>query len=375
MNNPIFIYLAGLLLVLSHPRSSANDLDSLLNLRRELRIEYNELISSPRSSPNTENQIFYLQNRIIENDDVLIEDYLSQALQDATDAVREKNEANDQYLMVRRRNQQIEGELTELNSVIELQFVSLIVAVLIIIVLAILFILKTRSQIRSNKKNKHTKYEIDEYERKNKDLQKEIDILKKTTQDNHKNNLVITNQLKENEKKLEENHLRIIQLQSENQKLKQELFQMETRENEESDFKSVDNYISEEDALKLENQLNEAKNSLELLKETNSSLSNEVEILLQKEQTLQKDNSNFQHEISDLKEQIKKLQEEIEKHEIPETIKASHISVNESEEISKLKSIIDVYKDRLNKEEQTRKKFEKDVNEILKGYQDYIDNL
>jgi hypothetical protein len=362
-------------LVLSHPRSSANDLDSLLNLRRELRIEYNELISSPRSSPNTENQIFYLQNRIIENDDVLIEDYLSQALQDATDAVREKNEANDQYLMVRRRNQQIEGELTELNSVIELQFVSLIVAVLIIIVLAILFILKTRSQIRSNKKNKHTKYEIDEYERKNKDLQKEIDILKKTTQDNHKNNLVITNQLKENEKKLEENHLRIIQLQSENQKLKQELFQMETRENEESDFKSVDNYISEEDALKLENQLNEAKNSLELLKETNSSLSNEVEILLQKEQTLQKDNSNFQHEISDLKEQIKKLQEEIEKHEIPETIKASHISVNESEEISKLKSIIDVYKDRLNKEEQTREEFEKDVNEILKGYQDYIDNL
>jgi len=340
-----------------------------------LRIEYNELISSPRSSPNTENQIFYLQNRIIENDDVLIENYLSQALQDATDAIREKNEANDQYLMVRRRNQQIEGELTELNSVIELQFVSLIVAILIIIVLAILFVLKTRNQIRSNKKNKLTKYEIDEYERKNKDLQTEIEILKKTSQDDHKNNLVITNQLKENEKKLEENHFRIIQLQGENQKLKQEIFQIETQENEEGVFKPGDNYISKEDAMKLEHELNEAKNSLEFLKETNSSLSNEVEIFLQKEQNLQDDNSNLQHEISDMKDQIKKLQEEIEKNEIPEAIKASDIPANESEEISKLKSIIDVYKDRLNKEEQTRKKFEKEVNEILKGYQDYIDNL
>jgi hypothetical protein len=346
---------------------SSQNLDSILDARQNLRNEYNELISSPRTSPNTENQIFYLQNRIIENDDMIIDNYMR-------DAIREKNEANDLYNMFRIKNQKLEAELAEISSFIELLTLALIISILIIIILTILLIIKIRGSSRKAQKSKYEEADINTYKKRINDLEVELDNLKKskTHEGSEIEDLRII--IEEYEKKANENHLRIIQLKNDNQKLIEETEQL--RNSLLTAQPGSSHEISNAEILALEHQLHEARANLEILTETNSSLSQELEQLIHRERELDEEKIKFQDEINDLKKQKEELAIELKNVlEITNENEQFQLAADHETKTEKLNAKIEIYKNRLEKEEKARQKLEKEVYDILKQYQDYIDNL
>jgi hypothetical protein len=362
-----FFFLFLVICVLSVSGSSSMDLDSILDTRQNLRNEYYELISSPRASPNTENQIFYLQNRLIENDDLIIDNYLR-------DAIREKNEANDLYNMFRLRNQKLEAELAEVSSFVELLTLALIISTLIIIILTILLIIKIRWNSRKGKKGKTEDAVINTYKKRINDLEVELDNLKKskTREGSEIEDLRIV--IEEYEKKANENHLRIIQLKNDNQKLIEETEQL--RNSLLTPQPGSSNEISNAEILALEHQLHDARANLEILTETNNSLSLELEQLIHRERELDEEKNKFQDEINELKKQKEELAIELKNVlEITHENEKLQLPANQETENEKLNAKIEIYKNRLEKEEKARQKLEKEVFDILKQYQDYIDNL
>jgi hypothetical protein len=366
----MFSELLSLILIfclLSVSGLSSQDLDSILDARQNLRSEYDELISSPRTSPNTENQIFYLQNRIIENDDMIIDNYMREA-------IREKNEANDLYNVIRIKNQKLEAELTEVSSFVELLTLALIISILIIIILTILLIIKIRWNSRKAKENKSEGIVISTYKKRINELEVELENLNKTKirEGSEIEDLRII--IEEYEKKANENHLRIIQLKNDNQKLIEETQQL--RNSLLAAQPGLSQEISNAEILALEHQLHEARANLEILTETNNSLSQELEQLIHRERELDEEKIKFQDEINDLKKQKEELALELKNVlELTNENEQFQLPADHETEKEKLNAKIEIYKNRLEKEEKARQKLEKEVYDILKQYQDYIDNL
>ena len=352
--------------------SQAAPLDSLINDRNNLKNEYDEIISQPgRTDNNFVNHVFDLQNRIIAKDDAIFENHIQRLL-------LEKEEAQDQYSVLRIRNNQVEQRVDKLSFTIWILTAALIAGALIIIVLVIIMLVKSKKYKNALNQKQDTQTIIDAYKKKNNELQAEVGLLKKDYQKENNEYDELRKKTIEYEKKAGESHIKIIQLKSDNQKLQEEINQLKSYSLNEQpdDYKS--NNISESEVIILEHQLHESRATMEELTETNKHLGLELEKLVHTEKSKEEEIKKLQNEISDLNTKLAETREEIQIFKQSPDNFPAHQNDNKQEpdeQILRLESIIEVYKDRLQKESKAREKLETEVNEILKKYQDYIDSL
>jgi DNA repair exonuclease SbcCD ATPase subunit len=302
-----------------------SSLDILLNERESVKEKYHSVITTPRNSPNTERIIFSLQHRIISLDDSIINVHLKNLIKEKAQVVQmsELQQLRNSKTIARMEDR-MEGLINNTWMLTIALFSTLFVSV----VLLMLLIINYRKYKGLAKRHQASEYIIHTLKKKVQYLQTELDTL---------NKIYPVKPGKLFEKPISN--------------------QRSNRCENNSEYKQ---------------KFEEAQRNLSELTETNNNLYSELQRLIRRESSTVAENNRLQNEVSNLARELQETKQELQNltvHYQPTEVG------NQSAENTTLKSIIETYKDRLEKEEKARKNFEREVNEILSGFQNYVEKL
>lgn len=338
---------------------SNNSLDSLLDTRASLVDQYREIISSPRASPDTERRIFYLQNQIIETDDVLLEMHL-QALQQENLLLKQSlQEAQLRQLDAEKEASRANKELTDQQRLF--YGVSGTLFLLVVLFLSLTTVYSVR-----NRKLKSRIQEADRAarqpasrsasgEKPSEQQAADLSSLQEAEQ--------LRGRVAELESQARENHIRIIGLKSEKQKLEDQLQTLEANRPS-SPLQPMEK--DDPERLVLEHQLTEARAMLEDLTDKNKILSQELEKTIQAEKNLIEEISSVKQEAEEAKSHKQELMRQLKIAQ--GSLMQSTRAQTDDKRAEKLEKQIEIYREQLQAEQTVREKFEKDIYAILEAY-------
>ncbi len=353
--------------------------DSIMEVRQDMQRQYEELISSTRESPQTDQLVFDLQNRIIATDNILLQEHLGVVLNDF-DSISDVNlEKTQLYEELERENSLLKRQQEELSTISTIVTISLGVLIIVLIVVIIVFVKRIKKLKKITQSTILPRDEKQHYEKKIKELEEKLAKKPSAAANDTSEIKELRKTIEEYEKKAGENHIKIIQLKSEKQKLEEQLRNREAEQlpKNQTDKTHVTNNRTDSELLILEHQLSEARANLEDLTEKNKMIAEELTKLIEQEKNAQNENQKLQNETEELKKQKQDLIQQLENapvsnQEKPQSIKA----IQEHEmETNKLKKKIDIYEQRLRQEEKLRIRFEKEVYQIIDDFKEQIRNM
>ena len=368
-----FFILLVTLILLNTQSFARSEPDSLREVRTELITQYIDLISSPRRTSGVERRIFDLQNRIISVDNILIEDYFDNAIAARESALKDLQVEYE-------RNKELEKEVDDTNSA----WILIVIILVVILVLALLGI--TLMSVRLKRLKRKLSYvdndkALIKVQRDNiLNLKRELEEYKKQPSAgfSDEGGEDFNERIDEYEKKAGEAHVQIIQLKSEKRQLEEQAEQLSLElENARKEIPADDiTEKTDEQRQVLEDQINEARKTIDELSEQNKLMGNDLQNYIRKEQEYQLEIENISKEHNAAIESKQQLENEIKK--LKEGNAGVSGSADDSEfraEIEKLNKKIEIYEEQLKAEEQVRIDFEKQIHEIIADYKKYVDNL
>lgn len=328
-------------------------LDSLLNHRDKLREEYLQIISTERSSADTDRRIFDLQNRIINTDDIILTDFLENSL------LQYQAVARENALMLENIKQQ-ELQLAETehqNQLILYGAIMIAVLCLLFFILYLIMVFKLRNlQKKPSAKPFSTQIAQKPVERE--------ELLFKLQKEKEELQL----KLEEAEKRATDNHILILQLKNDIQKLQEQL----AAQDQKTDIGTKS--LQQESA----KDLSHLQEEINLLQLENQKL--KIAASAGKEQQSQQEIKNLDNQLNAAKARINELEQAAQtlQHEIQhqnhavEVLQAgepeAQAVIKLQEEIKTLRAQVTEYENLLKLEEQARIKLQQDIQQIIENF-------
>ncbi len=275
------------ILVFANNTARSNSLDSLIQVRQNLVEEYNELISTPRTSTATDRKVFEKQRRIIAIDNFII---------------------NDQFISIVKDNEGIKAQFTELEDDYDNLMLFFYIAAGCAALLLILLIIFLGLLSSAKKKTHPLKNQIEEmllltdsYKNDILQLSEDLEMYKRRAREAEEERSNLQTQVDDFDRRGASSHIELIRLKSENSSLKEKISELESNTIVDSSQDLVSS--KEEKIADLEKALAEKENDI-------SSLKDEVENAKGIASVLEDENKKMQELEIALKNELEDLQKE-----------------------------------------------------------------
>ncbi|MFW5792744.1 MAG: hypothetical protein ACOCWC_00570 [Bacteroidota bacterium] len=270
------------------PSSFSSSLDSLIKERETLLLEYNELISTARTSPATDRKVYDMQNKIIAIDSFIIDDQFIGKAEGLKAAQDEVTKLEDDY-----------------ETLLQLFYLVAGVGLLFLI----LFFLFLGLYIGAKKGKKMLMLRLNDAQRlleAYKDDLYEISIdrdnYRKLAEESAEHAYKYKSQLGDYERRGSTNHVEMIRLKSENTKLNEELEHIKSNQ-----ISGKDNNVNEvinEEVSKQKNIIEEKNREIEVLNEQISEIKDQLNLSEIENNKKEEDEVALQNELDSLKKEL-----------------------------------------------------------------------